>query len=123
MKAWQLTSKQVMFRLINTKYIFCDFIWEEPCYCCGAVCLSVRPSTLVTRQPMFGCLAPPVERQRSFSNAALSVVVNISHKIFIISRGAEGPGREILQRPPSVCLSVRPSVCLSVCPSRLVFAL
>ena len=32
-----------------------------------------------------------------------------------ISRGAEGPGREILQRPPSVCLSV--------CPSRLVFAL
>ena len=34
---------------------------------------------------------------------------------FIISRGAEGPGREILQRPPSVCLSV--------CPSRLVFAL
>ena len=39
--------------------------------------------------------------------------------IFIISRGAEGPGREILQRPPSV----RPSVCLSVCPSRLVFAL
>ena len=33
----------------------------------------------------------------------------------IISRGAEGPGREILQRPrPSVCLSVCPSVCLSV---------
>ena len=31
-----------------------------------------------------------------------------------ISRGAEGPGREILQRPPSVRLSVRPSVCLSV---------
>ena len=29
----------------------------------------------------------------------------------IISRGAEGPGREILRRPPSVC----PSVCLSVC--------
>ena len=28
----------------------------------------------------------------------------------LISRGAEGPGREILQRPPSVCLSV----CLSV---------
>ena len=25
---------------------------------------------------------------------------------FIISRGAEGPGREILQRPPSVRLSV-----------------
>ena len=40
---------------------------------------------------------------------------------FFISRGAEGLGREILQRPPrpSVCLSV----CLSVCPSRLVFAL
>ena len=31
-----------------------------------------------------------------------------------ISRGAEGPGREILQRPPSVCLSVRLSVRLSV---------
>ena len=26
--------------------------------------------------------------------------------IIFISRGAEGPGREILQRPPSVCLSV-----------------
>ena len=39
--------------------------------------------------------------------------------VFIISRGAGGPGREILQRPPSVCLSVRPSVR----PSRLVFAL
>ena len=36
----------------------------------------------------------------------------------VISRGAEGPGREILQTPP-----VRPSVCPSVCPSRLVFAL
>ena len=47
-----------------------------------------------------------------------------SHSSFVISRGAEGPGREILQRPPppihlSVCLSVRPSVC----PSPLVFAL
>ena len=31
-----------------------------------------------------------------------------------ISRGAEGPGREILQRPPSVCPSVCPSVRLSV---------
>ena len=28
----------------------------------------------------------------------------------VISRGADGPGREILQRPPSVCLSVCPSV-------------
>ena len=38
----------------------------------------------------------------------------------IISHGAEGPGREILQRPrPSVC----PSVCLSICLSHLVFAL
>ena len=36
------------------------------------------------------------------------------HMAVIISRGAEGPGREILQRPPSVRLSVRPSVCLSV---------
>ena len=43
--------------------------------------------------------------------------------LFIIFRGAEGPGREILQRRPSVCLSVRPSVRLSVRPSRLVFAL
>ena len=37
----------------------------------------------------------------------------LSHFMFyaiFISRGAEGPGREILQRPPSVC----PSVCLSV---------
>ena len=33
----------------------------------------------------------------------------------IISRGAEGTGREILQRPPSVHPSVCPSVCLSVC--------
>ena len=33
-------------------------------------------------------------------------------RIFI-SRGTEGPGREILKRPPSVC----PSVCLSVRPS------
>ena len=37
--------------------------------------------------------------------------------LFVMSRGAEGPGREILQRPPP------PPVCLSVCPSRLVFAL
>ena len=35
-------------------------------------------------------------------------------KVLIVSRGAEGPEREILQRPPSV----RPSIC----PSRLVFA-
>ena len=33
---------------------------------------------------------------------------------FVISRGADGPGREILQRPPSVRLSVRPSVRPSV---------
>ena len=25
--------------------------------------------------------------------------------VFVISRGAEGPGREILQHPPSVCPS------------------
>ena len=31
----------------------------------------------------------------------------------VISRGAEGPGREILQRPPSVRLSVCPSVTFS----------
>ena len=30
--------------------------------------------------------------------------------MIFISRGAEGPGREILQCPPSVCLSVRLSV-------------
>ena len=37
--------------------------------------------------------------------------IYISH--IIISRGAEGLGREILQRPPSVCLSVCPSVTFS----------
>ena len=41
------------------------------------------------------------------------------YRDLFISRGAEGPGREILQRPPSV----RPSVHPSVCPSCLVFAL
>ena len=44
----------------------------------------------------------------------------------IISRGAEGPEREIFATPPVrpyVCLSVRLSVRLSVSPSRLVFAL
>ena len=46
-----------------------------------------------------------------------------TEKCFLISRGAEGPGREILQRPPSVRLSVRLSVRPSVCPSHLVFAL
>ena len=40
--------------------------------------------------------------------------VNRELDSFIISRGAEGPGREILQRPPSVCLSVCPSVRPSV---------
>ena len=40
----------------------------------------------------------------------------------MFSRRAEGPGREILQRPLSV-LSVRLSVCPSVCPSHLVFTL
>ena len=39
----------------------------------------------------------------------------VNYMPIIISRGAEGPGREILQRPPSVCLSV--CLCLSVCPS------
>ena len=34
--------------------------------------------------------------------------------LFIISRSAEGPGREILQCPPSVRLSVCPSACPSV---------
>ena len=44
----------------------------------------------------------------------LYILVNVSFESFIISRGAEGPGREILQCSPSVP---------SVCPSRLVFAL
>ena len=48
-----------------------------------------------------------------FMNGRNSQLIK-SNEIFI-SRGAEGPGREILQRRPSVCLSVRPSVCLSVC--------
>ena len=34
-------------------------------------------------------------------------------KLFIISHHAEGPGREILKRPPSVCLSDCPSVTFS----------
>ena len=38
----------------------------------------------------------------------------------IVSRGAEGPGQVILQRPPSVCLSAHPSVC-TVRPSRSSF--
>ena len=44
-----------------------------------------------------------------------SYFIYISSYIFI-SRGAEGPGREILQRPPvclSVCLSIRLSVTFS----------
>ena len=47
-------------------------------------------------------------------------LVMIASATIIISRGAEGPGREILQRPLSVrlsdclsCLSVRPSVTFS----------
>ena len=42
----------------------------------------------------------------------------VSHFMFFISRGAEGPGREILQRTgggPSVCLCVRLSVTFSFC--------
>ena len=43
-----------------------------------------------------------------------SKLINIRNN-FIISRRAEAPGREILQRPrPSICLSAHPSVCLSV---------
>ena len=59
--------------------------------------------------------------RRRIGVEAIIVSPNIHHRFYglVISRGAEGPGREILQRPPSVCLSVRPSVC----PSRLVFAL
>ena len=42
---------------------------------------------------------------------------SLSISTIIISRGAEDPGWEILQRPPSVPLSVCPSVCPSVHPS------
>ena len=50
-----------------------------------------------------------------------SHIENHTKDYIFISRGAEGPGREILQRPPPP----RPSVCLcpSVSPSSLVFAL
>ena len=41
-------------------------------------------------------------------------MTNLSYDILVISRGAEGPGWEILQRPPSVHPSVCPSVHLSV---------
>ena len=44
------------------------------------------------------------------SNVGCSYYMINVHTFIFISRGAEGPGREILQRPPSVRLSV----CLSV---------
>ena len=47
-------------------------------------------------------------------NRNLCYLASVMRKVIVFSRGAEGPGREILQRPPSVCLSVCPSVCLSV---------
>ena len=65
--------------------------------------------TEITRQQIGRGDLPPTG-----SEANTTIVV-------FISRGAGGPGREILQRPPSCPsrLSVRPSVR----PSRLVFAL
>ena len=51
-------------------------------------------------------------------HASLAYLLNTNDQAsflhIVISRGAGGPGREILQRPPSVCPSVRLSVCPSV---------
>ena len=58
---------------------------------------------------------------RSKQVSAHRLSMHFKSACLFISRGAEGPGREILQRPPSLCLSVCPSV--SIRPSRLVFAL
>ena len=49
----------------------------------------------------------------TFLKVNLPITSHIKRPLPFISRRAEGPGRDILQRPPSVC----PSVCLSVCPS------
>ena len=53
-----------------------------------------------------------IQGPRIAKNAHLFTLESIHEKLVVIfiSRGAEGPGREILQRPPSVCLSVRLSV-------------
>ena len=49
--------------------------------------------------------------------AALTYMRGVGEEVFLSPAGAVGPGREILQRPPfvclSVCLSVRPSVTFS----------
>ena len=56
----------------------------------------------------------PESTCKMFDKFMISLIIPI-----IISRGAEGPGWEILQHPPSVrlsvCLSVRPSVTFSFC--------
>ena len=55
------------------------------------------------------------EKLDSYTLIVIVCSIHIHSHIIIISRGAEGPGREILQRPrPSVRLSVCPSVRLSV---------
>ena len=46
------------------------------------------------------------------------IAVSFNEHSFIISRCAEGPGREILKRPPSVC----PYVCHYCIFSKLVHA-
>ena len=42
-------------------------------------------------------------------NSLSFIVIVIVCTLFVVSRRAEGPGREILQHPPSVHPSVRPS--------------
>ena len=53
-------------------------------------------------------LMPPKEDDTSTEGKEKggSIIQNLIKTGFVISRGAGGPGREILQRPPSVCLSV-----------------
>ena len=47
---------------------------------------------------------------RSFPPTSLGSLIALCEYVCWAPRGAEGPGREILQRPPSVRLSVCPSV-------------
>ena len=69
---------------------------------------------VVGEKPMMPFLADIDNLKMAKVGTHIAKYVNVfTYVQFIISRGAEGPGREILQCPPSVCLSVL-SVCLSV---------
>ena len=92
--------------------------------------LTLLAGNLIPRCPKCGkglllwkSLQPHLMKIHAMENDDARELVSGSCLVIIISRGAEGPGQEILQRPPSVWPSVRPSVRPSVCPSRLVFAL